>query len=100
MSNFSLEDFQKQIRDVVSRYVKDCVAHASAVHNIPLVQIESKVAEINDIIEYNLKERLSEDFGVIVSGIDINAIEFDKSSDGYRQLMSVIFKNGFEIKTR
>ena len=74
---------------MVSRYVKDCVAHASAVHNIPLVQIESKVAEINDIIEYNLKERLSEDFGVIVSGIDINAIEFDKSSDGYRQLMSV-----------
>ena len=89
LSNFSLEDFQKQIRDVVSCYVKDCVAHASAVHNIPLVQIESKVAEINDIIEYNLKERLSEDFGVIVSGIDINAIEFDKSSDGYRQLMSV-----------
>lgn len=89
LSNFSLEDFQKQIRDVVSRYVKDCVAHASAVHNIPLVQIESKVAEINDTIEYNLKERLSEDFGVIVSGIDINAIEFDKSSDGYRQLMSV-----------
>lgn len=36
-----------------------------------------------------MKERLSEDFGVIVSGIDINAIEFDKSSDGYRQLMSV-----------
>ena len=54
-----------------------------------MVQIESKVAEINDTIEYNLKERLSEDFGVIVSGIDINAIEFDKSSDGYRQLMSV-----------
>ena len=32
---------------------------------------------------------LKETFGVVVSGIDIGAIEIDKSSEGYRQLMSV-----------
>ena len=89
LSNFNLDDFQKQIRDVVIRYVKDIVANAPAIHNIPLVRIEAKTSEINDAIEYDIGERLKEDFGVDVSGIDIGTIEIDKSSEGYRQLMSV-----------
>ena len=89
LSTFNLDDFQKQIRDAVNRYVKDVVANAPAVHNIPVIQIESKTAQINDIVEYDLSERLKETFGVVVSGIDIGAIEIDKSSDGYCQLMSV-----------
>ena len=89
LSTFNLDDFQKQIRDAVNRYVKDAVANAPAAHNIPVVQIESKTAQINDVVEYDLSERLKETFGVVVSGIDIGAIEIDKTSDGYRQLMSV-----------
>lgn len=89
LSTFNLDDFQKQIRDAVNRYVKDAVANAPAAHNIPVVQIESKTAQINDVVEYDLSERLKETFGVVVSGIDIGVIEIDKSSDGYRQLMSV-----------
>lgn len=89
LSNFNLDDFQKQIRDAVCRYVKDAVANAPAANNIPVVQIETKTAQINDVIEYDLGERLKENFGVMVSGIDIGAIEIDKTSDGYRQLMAV-----------
>ena len=89
LSTFNLDDFQKQIRDAVNRYVKDAVANAPAAHNIPVVQIESKTAQINDAVEYDLSERLKETFGVVVSSIDIVAIEIDKSSEGYRQLMSV-----------
>lgn len=89
LSNFNLDDFQKQIRDAVCRYVKDAVANAPAANNIPVVQIETKTAQINDVIEYDLGERLKENFGVMVSGIDIGAIEIDKTSDGYRQLMTV-----------
>lgn len=89
LNTFSLEDFQKQIRDAAARYVKDTVANAPAANNIPLVQIETKTSQINDTIEYDLGKRLSEDFGVRVSGIDIGAIELDKSSEGYAQLMAV-----------
>ena len=89
LSNFDLDDFQRQIRDAVSRYVKDAVANAPAAHNIPLVQIETKTATINDAVEYDISERLKETFGVVVSGVDIGSIEIDKSSEGYRQLMSV-----------
>ena len=87
--NFNLDDFQKQIRDVVCRYAKDTVANAPAANNIPVIQLESRVAQINDAIEYDVSERLNENFGVLVSGVDISAIEVDKTSDGYRQLMAV-----------
>lgn len=86
---FNVEDFQKQIRDTVNRYVKDRVANAPAVHSIPVIQIENKTSFINDEIEYDLATRLREDFGVEVSGIDIAAIEIKKDSDAYAQLLAV-----------
>ena len=89
LNTFTLTDFQLQIRDAVIRYVKDVVANAPATNNIPVVQIETKTAQINDVVEMDISERLQEKFGVVVSGVDIAAIEIDKSSDGYRQLMSV-----------
>lgn len=89
LSNFDIKDFQAQIKDAVIRYVKDTVANAPAEHNIPLIQIESKTSLINDIIEYNIAERLRDSFGVEVSGVDIGAIEIDKASDSYAQLMAV-----------
>lgn len=88
LNSFHLEDFQREIRDAVSRYVKDTVANAPAAHNIPLVQIETKISQINDAVEYVLSERLKEDFGVTVSSVDINVIEIDKASEGYRRLMA------------
>lgn len=89
LNSFSLDDFQRQIRDAISRYVKDCVANAPAANNIPVIQLETKTAQINDDIEYNIKQRLKENFGVEVSAVDIAAIEIDKTSDAYRQLMTV-----------
>ena len=71
LTSFNLDEFQAQIRDAVTRYVKDTVANAPASHNIPLVQIETKTAQINDAIEYDLSERLKENFGVNISGVDV-----------------------------
>lgn len=99
LNSFSLDDFQRQIRDAVSRYVKDVVANAPAQNNIPLIQIETKTAQINDVIEMDIRERLKDSFGVNVSGVDIGAIELDKTSEGYRQLM-VVTKDMATIKTQ
>ncbi|MCI6771166.1 MAG: SPFH domain-containing protein [Oscillospiraceae bacterium] len=89
LNTFSLDDFQRQIRDAVCRYVKDTVTNAPAANDIPVIQIENKTSQINDAIEYDVSVRLNENFGVTVSGVDIGAIEIDKTSDGYRQLMAV-----------
>ena len=89
MDTFTLNDFEKQVRDAVCRYVKDAVANAPAAHNIPVIQIESKVGMINDAVEFDISNRLKETFGVTVSGVDISVIEIDKFSAGYRQLMAI-----------
>lgn len=89
LNSFNLIDFQSQIKDAVTRHVKDIVANAPAANNIPLVQIEAKTAQINDVVEFDVSKRLKETFGVDVSGVDIGTIEIDKSSEGYRQLMAV-----------
>ncbi|WP_229408149.1 SPFH domain-containing protein [Massiliimalia timonensis] len=89
LNAFNLADFQAQVKDAVNRYVKDTVANAPAAHNIPLIQIETKVSQINDVIELDIGERLRETFGVDVSGVDIGSIEIDKTSEGYRSLMGV-----------
>jgi hypothetical protein len=87
--DFDFDDFQRQINDVVNRYVKDVVVNASATYNIPLVQLETKIADINNKVEFEVSERLKEDFGIETSGVDIGVIDIDRQSDGYRQLMSV-----------
>ena len=89
LHNFRHKDFQKQIQDTVISYVKDTIANAPSAHNIPVIQIESKTAKINNAMEYDIGERLKESFGILVSGVDIGAIEIDKTSEGYRQLMAV-----------
>ena len=89
LDSFNLDNFQSQIRDTVSRYIKSTVANAPATHNIPVVRIEAKASMINDAIEYDLSNRLKESFGVIASGVDIGAIEIDKSSNDYRELMAI-----------
>lgn len=89
LSTFNVEDFQKQIRDTVIRYVKDAVTNIPASNDIPVIQIETKTAQINDIIEFDISERLKEDFGVVVSGVDIGAIEIDKTSSGYASLIAI-----------
>lgn len=89
LADFNLEDFQKQIRDAVTRYIKDVVTNAPAQNNIPVIQIETKTAMITDTAELYIADRLRESFGITVSGVDIGAIEIDKASEGYRQLMSV-----------
>ena len=87
--DFNLDDFQNQIKDAVSRYVKNTVVSLPIKENIPLVQIESKIIDVNEALEKDLKKRLKENFGVDLTAIDVSVIEVDKTSDGYRHLMEV-----------
>lgn len=89
LESFNLDTFEKQIRDATTRYVKDIILNTPSAHNIPVIQIETKTGIINDTLEYNLRQRLEEDFGVKISGVDISAIDIDKTSDGYHQLMRI-----------
>lgn len=89
LNTFDLNDFQKQVKDAMSRYVKNVVANTPAQKNIPVVQIERVIEDVNNQIEQDVRERFEKDFGVNITSVDISAIEIDKSSEGYRQLKAV-----------
>ena len=87
--NFELEDFQKQIKDAVIRYIKGVVTNIPSDNNIPVLQMERKLLEINDFVSAYLKPRLETDFGVNMKGLDISTIDVDKESEGYSELRKV-----------
>ncbi len=84
--NFELDDFNKQIKDAVAKYVKGVITNIPADKGMPVLQMERKILEINDIISGYLKSRLENDFGVNMKGFDLAAIEVDKESEGYTEL--------------
>lgn len=87
--NFELEDLKKQIRDAVIKYIKSVVTNIPSDKNIPVLQMEKKLLEINDFVANYLKPRLENDFGVNMKALDISAIEPDKESEGYTELRKV-----------
>jgi membrane protease subunit (stomatin/prohibitin family) len=87
--NFDLEAFNKQIKDAVVKYVKGVVTNIPQENGIPVMQLERKILQINEIVEGYIKPRMQNDFGVLVSAMDIAAIEADKESAGYASLKSV-----------
>lgn len=89
LDEFNLDSFTSQVRDAIARYLKSVVANAPADLGIPVAQIERGIAKIHDAAEPEITDRFDRDFGVEVSGLDIAAIEIDKTSEGFRQLMSV-----------
>jgi len=87
--NFELDDFKKQVKDAVTKYVKGVVTNIPQDNGIPVLQMERKILEINNIVEQYLKPRMENDFGVNLKGLDIAAIEADKESEGYAELRKV-----------
>ena len=89
LATFDLEKFKSQVNDAICRYIKDSVTKAPAENNIPVIAIESKIDLINEKAELNIKDRLAENFGVSVTGLDISAIEVNKESEGYQELKHI-----------
>ena len=87
--DFDIDTFKEQVKTSINRYVKDVVSNTPSQHNIPVVQIETKISEINDSIELLIKDRFVEEFGVTVSSVDIATLEIDKTSEDYTNLMSI-----------
>ena len=84
--NFDHEQFLKQVKDAIAKYVKGVVTNIPQDMGIPAVHIERKILEVNDLIEKYLKPRLEADFGVTMKALDISALEIDKEDPTYHEL--------------
>lgn len=87
--NFELDDFNKQIKDAVTKYIKGIITNIPSDKGIPVLQMEKKLLEINDLIAAYLKPRMENDFGVDMKGFDLATIDVDKESQGYAELRKV-----------
>jgi len=91
--NFNHEQFRKQIKDALSKYVKGVVMKLPQEMGIPVAQMESQILSINNKVEEYLKLRLENDFGVNLKGLDISELEIDKDNPYYEDLRSLTAGN-------
>lgn len=91
--NFDHEQFLKQIKAALSKYVKGIVMNVPQEMGIPVVQMERQILNINNKVEEYLKPRLENDFGVNMKGLDISALEIDKESPYYGELRQLTAGN-------
>ena len=89
LDEFTLEDFQTQVRDVVSRRVKSLVASMPSNLGIPLLQLAGRTDDLSELANKDLSPQLRKVFGIELSSLDIAAIDVDEESDGYARLMAV-----------
>ena len=61
MINFTLEDFKKQVKDAVTKYVKSFVANAPQDNGIPVLQLERKIADISDLLQARLSKEMADE---------------------------------------
>lgn len=91
--NFDLEQFKKQIKAALSKYIKGVVVNIPSEMGIPAVQMERKVLEINERVQQYLKSCIEDDFGVNLKRLDIDALEIDKESPYYAELRQLTAGN-------
>lgn len=85
LGEFNLQKFEDQIKDSLVKYVKGCIIDLPTQYQIPIARIESKIMQINDIVEGFMKPKLENVFGVTVKTFDISSIEIDKESEGWNK---------------
>lgn len=87
--NFELDDFKNLIKSAVISSVKSGVMNINRTNPLNLVQIEENLDFINDSLKVKLKDTFSEDFGVNLKRFDIDTLELDQESEGYKKLLKV-----------
>lgn len=91
--DFNQDQFMKQIKDALMKYVKGVVLNVPREMGIPVVQMETQILNINAKIEAFLKPRIEGDFGVNLKAFDIGALEIDKDSPYYKELRHLTAEN-------
>lgn len=91
--DFNQDQFMKQIKDALTKYVKGVVLNVPREMGIPVVQMETQILNINAKIEAFLKPRIEGDFGVNLKAFDISALEIDKDSPYYKELRHLTAEN-------
>lgn len=87
--NFELDEFKNLIKSAVTSSVKSGVMNINRTNPLNLVQIEENLDLMNELLKEKLNNVFSEDFGVNLKRFDIDSLELDQESEGFKKLIAV-----------
>lgn len=87
------EALTEQVITATAKYVRAAVVSAPSVDHLPVVEFERRTDEINSLVEIPVRERLAEELGVKVTSVDIEMIDIDEESEGYKRLAGIASAN-------
>lgn len=87
--NFELDEFKNLIKSAITSSVKSGVMNINRTNPLNLVQIEENLDLMNELLKEKLNNVFSEDFGVNLKRFDIDSLELDQESEGFKKLIAV-----------
>jgi membrane protease subunit (stomatin/prohibitin family) len=98
--DFDLEKLKNQVKDLFIRKSKTVIINLSAEHQFSIMQIESRIDTISELLQSKLSEIFYDDFGIRLKRVDISAIELDKEHLHYQQLKKATADQQTKISER
>jgi len=87
--DFNKEDLFNQVKDAITKRIKQVVTNLPAETQRPVIQIERNIIEVNERITPEIQQRLVTDFGLNLKALDISAIEINKETEDYQKLAAI-----------
>ena len=87
--DFNIEDLFNQVKDAITKRIKQVVTNLPTETQRPVIQIERNIIEVNDRITPEIQQRLVTDFGLNLKALDISAIEINKETEDYQKLAAI-----------
>lgn len=91
LTDFNLMDFKNQVRSALTKYMKHVIINIAGDKGFSVIQLESKILEINEDAQQYISKRFSDDFGINLKALDIEAVTLNKESEGYQHLKGLTF---------
>ena len=87
--SFNLEDFKSRIQSSLINTVKKVVLNAPEDLGLRVVQIERHIDIISEAIEEEIEDDFDKEYAVYVTAVNVEHIEINKESAGYKKLYSM-----------
>lgn len=93
LSNFEMDDFKKQVKDAIVKYVKGVVTNipdgSYGGAPVPIVQLERRILQVNEILEQYMRPKLQEVYGVALKDFNVSDLDIDKSCAGFKKVSAL-----------
>jgi membrane protease subunit (stomatin/prohibitin family) len=87
--DISPDQMIEKMRPSINKYIKSTVVNVPKNNNIPVVQIETQLDEINEEVKGKTVGELENLFGIKFNMLNIDLIDIDKESESYQKLRTL-----------